>query len=219
MGRKGGLLWVLVVAAIAVVGCGSSETSSHAESSPESTPAGESPAGESATTSTAATTAQETPSITGFGATDAAWNGAHTEDTNYNHEAAYNPNPALPEGPGGHPGDEYIAVAHTNGRVTRYEYVFASESAKQAQAAILREQFPADASVFRYEVLDTCAIVLVRSPTLAQALGLPAGTPVAQIGLEKTTATGEEPFNPSSVDHALIMEGYPGIQGIKGGKC
>ena len=35
--------------------------------------------------------------IQGFGATDAVWNETHTEDTNYVHEAAYNPNPALPE--------------------------------------------------------------------------------------------------------------------------
>src|ERR1700722_4254716 len=157
------------------------------------------------------------PSITGFGATDERWNGAHTEDTNYEPEAAYNQNSSLPEGEGQ---DEYGDVKHADNRVTGYEYHFEGESASEAKRAILAEQFPHDATIFDDETLPKCELMLIRSPTLARALGErgnPATVPVAQIELETGHDENDEeqPFNPSSVDGALVTEGYPGIEKIK----
>jgi hypothetical protein len=205
-------LALIVALTFGLAGCGSAEK--HEESVPAPTAAH---IAETERSEAAQKTASSSPSITGFGALDAAWNEAHTEDTNYNHEAAYNPTSSLPDGYK----DEYGDVTHTNGRVTGYEYHFASESAKEAQSAVLREQFPADARAFHYEVLNTCAIMLIRSATLTQALGLSAGTPVAQISLEAspTESAEEQPFDPSSVDTAIVSGGYSGIEKITGGKC
>jgi arylsulfatase A-like enzyme len=199
---------LLAATVLAIAGCGSSDP-----------PASEAQATTSATTATESTNAPATtqapshPSVTGFGATDSAWNEAHTEDTNYAHEAAYDPNSALPENDG-RPGDEYTDVQHSNGHVTGYEYHFQSESAEDARMAILHEQFPTDAKALQYKELPTCALMLVSSPTLARPLGLPAGTPVAQVELETgSEASGhEEAFDPSSVDGALVSLGYPGIE-------
>jgi len=194
---------VLLVALLALAGCGSSSS----ESAPAETH-------EAGTNEPQASTTAATPSITGFGAADSAWNGAHTEDTNYSHEAAYNPATGL-----GPFHDEYDNVSHAKGRVTGYEYNFHAETMATAQETILHEQFPSDATTFQPERLSTCAFVLVRSPTLNKALGLPSSSPAAQIEFQTLTNGQAEALNPSSVDSAIISEGYLGIEKITGGKC
>lgn len=58
------------------------------------------------------------------------------------------------------------------------------------------------------------------SPTLTHMLRLPSSSPAAQIELETGGENGGgEAFDPSSVDHAILSEGYPGIEKIKGGEC
>jgi len=110
-------------------------------------------------------------------------------------------------------------VSHTKGHVTGYECNFHAESMAKAQETILHEQFPTDATTFQPEQLSRCAFVLVRSHTLNKALGLSASSPAAQIEFE-TLANGQpEGLCPSSVDSAIISEGYPGIEKITGGKC
>lgn len=189
-----------VVLMVAIAGCGGSSGN------------GELAAETHETTTTQAKTTVVEPSITGFGATDSAWNSAHREDTNYAHESVYNENPALPEVDGA--SVEYAGVGHAEGHVTRYEYRFKEESAAAAKEEILREQFPPDASIFDDDTLGKCEEMLVRSPTIVKALGLPAGTVAAQIELG-TGVEGEESFNPSSVDAATLSEGYRGIESQK----
>ena len=60
--------------------------------------------------------------------------------------------------------------------------------------------------------------MLVHSATLAHLLGLPAASPVSQIELETgSEASGhEEALDPSSVDGAIVSEGYPGIEKLPG---
>ena len=104
------------------------------------------------------------------------------------------------------------------GHVVGYEYHFTSESASEAKREILTEQFPRDARIYDDETLGTCEEMLVNSPTLVKALGLPSNTvAVAQIELETGhDENGEEqPFDPSSVDNAIISEGYRGIESQK----
>jgi hypothetical protein len=202
----------LVLIAVALAGCGSTE-----KSEATSVPSAEVETTETVTEAhtTEADPPPQQPSITGFGATNEAWNSAHTEDTNYVHEAAYNPNPALPE-QDGHLGDEYGGVEHQNGHVVGYEYHFASKSAEEAKQEILGEQFPHDATIYDDETLGTCEELLVKSPALVKALGLPTNTvAAAQIELETGHDENDEeqPFDPSSVDGASISEGYRGIEG------
>jgi hypothetical protein len=211
------LVAMLMLLAVTLTGC-SAATEKHEESvsTPSAAHIEETEHTEAAATTTTATDPPN-PNITGFGATDEAWNGTHTEDTNYDHEAAYNQNSSLPEGEGY---DEYGDVKHTNGRVTGYEYHFNDESASEAKQTILAEQFPHDARIFDDETLPKCELMLVRSPTLVQALGEhgnPATVPVAQIELETGHDENDEeqPFDPSNVDGALVTEGYPGIEKIK----
>jgi hypothetical protein len=208
---------------LALVGCGSAKKHEEAVTTPSVAHIAETEHAEAAVrtaktqTATQSPASADPPSVTGFGATTAAWNEAHTEDTNYTHEAAYNPNLSLPENDG-HPGDEYTDVIHSGGLVTQYEYHSVSMSASDARAAILAGQFPHDATIIHYHELPTCALMLVRSAALAHALGLPAGTPAAQIELETgSEASGHEnAFDPASVDGAVISEGYQGIE-TKGG--
>lgn len=214
IGCSGFLLLVVVLIVVSLLSGGHSDP-------PAATASTEERATAVASTSAPATAAKtaapaSTPGVTGFGAADGSWDEAHTEDTNYAHEAAYDTNPSLPENDG-HPGDEYTDVKHGDGHVTGYEYHFQSESATEARSAILAEQFPPDATVVGYKELATCAVMLVKSAAVAPLLGLPEGTPVAQLELETgSEASGhEETLDPSSVDGALITEGYPGIEGLK----
>lgn len=206
----------VLILVVVLAGCGTTEKP-EATSVPSAEAETTETITEAHTTATTADPPQQQPSITGFGATDEAWNGAHTEDTNYEHEAAYNQNSSLPEGEGQ---DEYGDVKHADNRVTGYEYHFEDESASEAKRAILAEQFPHDATIFDDETLPKCELMLIRSPTLARALGErgnPATVPVAQIELETGHDENDEeqPFNPSNVDGALVTEGYPGIEKIK----
>src|SRR5215471_10916959 len=89
--------------------------------------------------------AQDFPEVTGFGATESAWNATHTAD----HEgkldptAVYNPNPSLPE-VNGHMGSEYTSVLYTDGHVTGYEYHTVGTPIGAIKESVLRQQFPSD---------------------------------------------------------------------------
>ncbi len=202
-----------LVLALALAGCGSAESheaveTEHAEAVATVT-----------ATSTAATTStdHQQPALTGYGATNTAWNETHTEVAGYAHEAVYNPNSSLPE-VDGREGDEYGDVRHSDGHVIGYEYHFVRKSSVAARREILAEQFPPDATIYDDEMLGTCELMLIKSRTLVRALGLPTSTvAAAQIDLETGHDENdqEQPFDPSSVDGALVTEGYPGIENIK----
>jgi hypothetical protein len=209
-------LAMLMLLAVTLTGCSAAiEKHEESVSTPSAAHIEETEHTEAAATTTTATDPPN-PNITGFGATDEAWNGAHTEDTNYVHEAAYNPNPGLPE-QDGHPEDEYGGVRHVDGRVVGYEYHFISKTAEEAKQEILAEQFPHDATIYDDETLRTCEEMLVRSPTLNKRLELANTVAVAQIELETGHDENDEeqPFDPSSVDGASISEGYRGIESQK----
>ena len=75
------------------------------------------------TTTSVSTGTAPALSVTGFGATDADWNGAHTEDQDFARGAVYDADPALPT-VNGHEGAHYIGVIHGGGRVLSYDYMF-----------------------------------------------------------------------------------------------
>lgn len=94
---------------------------------------------------------QSVPPITGFGATQDAWNGAHTADTS-----------------------RYSSVFATGGRILSYEmHLPDGQSVDQAKAAALKE-FPSDATVLWFTQENQCSQMEVQSNALGTALADPA---------------------------------------------
>jgi hypothetical protein len=192
--------------AIALAGCGSSESSS------SSTPTAAA-SNESATTAaseqptTAGASSEPKPGeLTGWGATDAAWNSAHMEDSQFSSGSVYNQNPSLQE-INGHTGAEYTAVIHQDGHVLNYYYNFQSKSISEAKAEVLSSQFPTETHIVWFTDKGSCADMLVQSDALRKALsgktiGDNEGTALVEFG---SGESGAESYDESAVTNALIM--------------
>lgn len=126
--------------------------------------------------------------ITGFGATDAAWEANHAVDALYEAGTAYDPTPGL--GPDPTNDDAYYAVLHDGGMVDGYyERVAGGSSIAVARQAALRE-LPADAKTLWFVSKPTCAQEELISATLGRALGNPAiGDPTGGVFVEFATET------------------------------
>jgi hypothetical protein len=143
--------------------------------------------------------------ITGFGATDAAWNRAHQADHVFAPGAAYDPDPSLPK-VNGHTGDHYYAVIHENGHVLAYGYRFRPQSMASVKALVLRTEFPTDARVVWFiSRVGNCALMLVQSSTLAHALGGKAiGDKKGTALVEFSSGVDEDTYSPRSVNDANL---------------
>jgi hypothetical protein len=121
--------------------------------------------GSSGSRSAATTRAASVPkdAITGFGATNGAWDAHHTSDRKYAPGAVYNPDPSAPSGA------QYDGVLHEAGRVLQYDLRFPNESITSAKAKVAQE-LPPDAHRVAFSVKDTCAFELFRSAKLGRAL-------------------------------------------------
>jgi hypothetical protein len=137
--------------------------------------------------------------VTGFGATTAAWNRSHVADHKFAPGAAYNPNLALPGG------DAYVAVLHEDGHVLNYDYHFTPRSISAAKTLVLRTEFPRDARVVWFIDKGSCAQMLVRSTTLARAIGKkPIGDKHGTALIEFSSGVAEDTYNARSVNDALV---------------
>jgi hypothetical protein len=136
-----------------------------------------------------------TPSVTGFGATDAAWNSSHTADPHSLPGTAYDPDPSLPKVNGG-VADRYYAVQHEGGTVTQYEYRFANVPIAAAKAGVLRTEFPLDAKIKWFAVKRGCAQMMVTSKTLGRGLGAL---------VEFSSEPHDNLYNPRVVNDALFL--------------
>jgi hypothetical protein len=144
--------------------------------------------------------------ITGFVATDAAWNRAHVADRSYATESAYDPDPSLPKA-NGRTGDRYYGALHESGHVLNYGYRFRVQPISQAKALVLRTEFPEDVRVVSFRVVgDSCAQMLVRSATLARAIGRrPIGDTKGTALVEFSSGIAADHYNARSVNDALVM--------------
>ena len=158
-------------------------------------------------TDTAASTvsgASQAPPITGFGAANADWDGAHTEDQDFAPGAAYDADTALPK-VNGHEGTHYAAVDHEAGRVLDYYYMFANRSIASAKSGVLRTQFPGDVKVVWFVVKPTCGQMLVKSATLAKALDSKAiGDSDGSALIEFGGGANGNSYNPKAINYALV---------------
>lgn len=107
--------------------------------------------------------------LTAYGATVAAWDGAHTPDTDYDPGTVYDPDPSLPS-VYGNQGARYVSVQSIAGRVTNYTENLGALTLANAENVVGRE-FPADTKVLWSQRLTGCTQVELASPTLHRVLG------------------------------------------------
>jgi hypothetical protein len=143
--------------------------------------------------------------ITGFGATNAAWNRTHVVDHTYAPGSAYNPDASLPK-VNGRTADRYYAVSHESGRVLNYSYRFRPQPISRVKALVLRE-FPPDVHVVWFRaVRASCAQMLVRSATLGRALRTTQiGDPRGAALIEFSSGVAEDHYSARSVNDSFLM--------------
>jgi hypothetical protein len=163
------------------------------------------PVGLAAVCLAASASAASLGGITGFGATNAAWNQTHVQDPNSAPGAAYDPDPSLPN-VNGHTAARYYAVIHEDGHVLGYEYRFHPLPISLVKALVLLE-FPSDVHVVWFRAVGaSCAQMLVRSPTVGRALGTKKiGDPKGVALIEFSSGALEDSYNARSVNDALFM--------------
>lgn len=167
---------LLAVVALGVAGC-SGSAGSHSAT-------GLTPPASVASTATSAASAPA-DGLTGFGATQAAWDAHHTADTGVQASGSYNPDPALPKTKDGAVNDAYVAVTTDGGRVDAYFLRFTARSTADALAKVEAE-LPPDATltapVVTSGLVDSkCLILTATSPTIGKALG---GADGSRVGIE-----------------------------------
>lgn len=136
--------------------------------------------------------------LTGFDATDQAWDAHHTQHPDYGNGYVYDPDPALPQ-VNGHTGATYTDVQHVGGRVVGYT-VHLQPAPLAAAIDRARHEFPADAQVAWQERLDRCVKVEFHSATLTRAAGASGATVV----LYDVTDDGSDVSNPTRFNQALV---------------
>lgn len=175
----GGTL-VLVIGIAAAIGALSGESSS----SPQADPVAP---------------ARPKSGLTGFGATDAAWDARHREDTRFASGAAYDPDPSLARGGDQRYTDRYYGVIH-NGNVLSYEMRFPSRTGIQsAKRSLLASEFPSDAKVVWFKQKKTCAQMLVRSKKVNRELG------ARVVALVEFSSAADDRYDSSEVSYAIVI--------------
>ena len=138
-----------------------------------------------------------------LGATDAAWNAAHTMDNQYEAGVAYDPTPGLSNGAT----DRFSSVIHAEGHVTSFYLAFPSNTSITQAVAETMSVLPRDATHGPVVTHAECATITIHSTTLQAALGSPdaeaffgEGTsydPADVTGVELEAATPKTPASES----------------------
>jgi hypothetical protein len=190
------LAGTLVLVAVALAACGgNSEHGTPASQAPTKSPV--------ATKSKTAT--QPSDGLTGYGATDAAWNAHHKMDTRPGMivGAAYDVDPALAREGDSDSNARYYGVVHEGGRVDQYQMRFArGTTVAEARQSVLASEFPSDARIVRFRTLDSCAVMTVRSKRFKPSHGL---LPTAAV--EFVSGADGASYDPGDVWGAIISFG------------
>ncbi|HMI99248.1 MAG TPA: hypothetical protein VK488_05390 [Gaiellaceae bacterium] len=185
-----GSLRVLVAVALAIsaatsAACGGAKSSKTAPTTTRKAPA------------TTAPVEQREAALTGFGATDEAWNQNHDEDSRFEAGSSYDPDPSL--GDGERFNDRYYSVIHGDGRVLGYSMRFPSQTGvEEAKSMMLASEFPSDAKIAWFKRLNSCAQMFVQSRTVARAVN--AGALV-----EFSSGAAGDHYAPSNVSEAILI--------------
>lgn len=139
--------------------------------------------------------------LTGFGATNAAWEANHRADSTFDPGSAYNRATQFAS-PSEDPrfADEYYGVSHDGGRVTNYYMKFpANTTIAKARARVLQE-LP-DAKPRWFAVKGTCAQTSLGSKRLALAVPGSQG----QVLVQFTSRVAADHYSPSDISTAILM--------------
>lgn len=128
-----------------------------------------SPNGSSTTSN--ATTGNSSVSLSGYGATQAAWNADHTEDSNFAASTSYDPTSGLGNGYT----DKYTSVLWIDGRALSYQIGFPDGTSISSAVSTVMHEFPGDATILwqqenTSDAANVCYQMEIHSPTLGSAL-------------------------------------------------
>jgi hypothetical protein len=143
--------------------------------------------------------------ITGYGATNGAWNADHKRSPGYQKGAAYDPDPTLPKA-GGRVQSRYVTVQHEEGRVLGYE-MNVHRQGLSGVLATARAELPNDARIEWKGRKDTCVQAQFASARLGHALGDPAiGDPSGEVFVEFSdlSSNGEAVASPRNFNDAIF---------------
>ena len=154
---------------------------------------------------TTTTTMATGPTLTTYGATLAQWASHHTHDNIFATNAAWNPDPNLPQ-LNGHIGADYTIVSVDGGRILSYQLNFVSHTSIGEARSLAAAELPADATSVWYAVQGTCAQEEFSSSTLATALG---GGSNGQVFVEYETYDnqGNQSYSGSDITDAFFQVG------------
>lgn len=142
------------------------------------------------------------PALSGYGATQAAWNASHTKDRSSVANTAY--------GPIQHAGDgytdTYVSLLWTRGRALNYQMRFPDGTSILSAESQVMHQFPGDAQILWSQAntsdqANACYQMEVRSAVLGQILDTDGDTFVE---FQSVTANGNIGYYASNVTSALL---------------
>jgi hypothetical protein len=140
--------------------------------------------------------------LTGYGATDAAWNATHRADTSAAPGSAYDKDPAVMRGGDPRHNARYYGVSHDGGRVSAYSVRFPQDtSVAEARSSVLASEFPRRTRTVSFRQLDSCALLVVRSSKLS------ALTLRGEVTVEFTSGDDSLSYSPSDVWGAIVTPG------------
>ena len=142
--------------------------------------------------------------VTGYGATEAAWNSRHTPDHDFAAGSVYDPDPSLPR-INGHPGAVYVLVTVQDGRVLSYAMNLHPGTALHAAVEVARAQFPPDARLLWTVRRGMCAQAQFASAALGSVLAAPRiGDPSGRVlvEFEDIAASGSDVSSPRTFNSA-----------------
>lgn len=169
------------------------------------------------TTTVRATTTNPPPAphLTGYGATIADWDSAHTPDPDFDAGSTYGADPSLPP-VNGHTGAKYTAVQPLGGRVTDYYVNFLPISLAGAEQ-IISAEFPSDMRILWTSHVDTCVQVEYASTLVHAATGnTQVGDALVEYG--DIQPDGSSAPSPTTFNQALISD-LPGAQPDPSATC
>jgi len=138
-------------------------------------------------------------SLTGFGATIAAWNRAHPQATSYAGLPAYGPAVSTPQGPT----PQYSQVQLDSGRVTQYVEVLPNGTSLAAAKKAARANLPSSAEAKSFVVTTSCAFWNFTSTAVDDAVG----SPQVAVEIAYDDASGSPYWMPNSVNTLTFQTG------------
>lgn len=138
--------------------------------------------------------------LTGYGATDAAWNANHQSDTRFQPGSAYDPDPSVASGDLRYDSRYYGVVrGGPGGRINQYYMRFAPRTTvDEAIRSVMASEFPMGTRTVRFQTLGSCAILVVQSSEFSNI------TPYAEASVKFWSGAASDTYDPRDVWDAIV---------------